>query len=60
MVPPDRDDTHYLADIVFDRRRKRDGERYFVEAPLFVAEVLDPARVEVDLAGKLPDYRTIP
>jgi Uma2 family endonuclease len=59
IVPPDRDDTFYIPDLVVDCARREPGQRY-LEEPRVIVEVLSDSTADRDRRAKLPDYRTIP
>jgi Uma2 family endonuclease len=54
--PPERNDTHWQADLVVNCRPRQPGEIY-VEAPTLVIEVLSPSTEATDRLLKLADYR---
>jgi Uma2 family endonuclease len=58
IVPPERVDSYYLADLVVTCAGLT-GQQ-FVAEPILIVEVLSPSTAATDRERKLPDYRTIP
>jgi Uma2 family endonuclease len=56
VVPPDRADTWYQADLVVTCTPLSPGARWFPE-PVLIAEVLSPSTSVHDFKTKLPDYQ---
>ena len=56
VVPPDRADTWYQADLVVTCTPLSSGARWFPE-PVLIAEVLSRPTIRHDFKTKLPDYR---
>jgi Uma2 family endonuclease len=52
-------ETLRYPDIVVDRAGGS-GKSYTASAPIFLAEVLSPSRVEIDLGDKVAEYLQIP
>jgi Uma2 family endonuclease len=59
IVPPDRADTWYQADLVVTCTPLSPGARWFPE-PVLIAEVLSPSTTVHDFRTKLPDYQRMP
>jgi Uma2 family endonuclease len=59
VVPPDRADTWFQADLVVTCAPLSPGARWFPE-PVLIAEVLSPSTTVHDLKTKLPDYQRMP
>jgi Uma2 family endonuclease len=59
VVPHDRADTWYQADLVVTCTPLSRGARWFPE-PVLIAEVLSPSTTMHDFKIKLPDYQRIP
>jgi Uma2 family endonuclease len=59
VVPPDRADTWYQADLVVTCTPLSPGARWFPE-PVLIAEVLSPSTTLHDFRTKLPDYQRMP
>ncbi|NBC31749.1 MAG: Uma2 family endonuclease [Alphaproteobacteria bacterium] len=59
IVPPDRNDSWYEADLVVSCAPAEHGQRYAPE-PVLIVEILSPSTEREDRTVKLPDYRRIP
>jgi Uma2 family endonuclease len=59
VIPADRADTWYQADLVVTCTPLPPGARWFPE-PVLIAEVLSPSTTVHDFETKLPDYQRIP
>jgi Uma2 family endonuclease len=59
VVPPDRADTWYQADLVVTCTSLSPGARWFPE-PVLIAEVLSRSTTAHDFRTKLPDYQRMP
>jgi Uma2 family endonuclease len=59
VVPPDRADTWYQADLVVTCTPLSPGARWFAE-PVLIAEVLSTATRAHDFKTKLPGYQRMP
>jgi Uma2 family endonuclease len=59
VIPPDRDDTFYLADLVVSCTPVAPGMAV-IPAPVVVIEALSPSTVEHDRGRKAYDYRCVP
>ncbi len=60
IVPPNRADTYYGADLAVTCRSTEIGERGITPDPILIVEVLSPSTERTDRRGKLPDYCAIP
>ena len=58
IVPPQRDNAYYHADLVVNCTPLRAGDPY-TRDPVLIIEVLSPSTESHDRKVKLPDYRTI-
>jgi Uma2 family endonuclease len=58
VVPPERDDTYYLADVAVSCTPTPATAQYLVD-PVLIVEVLSPSTAAHDRTQKLPDYRRI-
>jgi Uma2 family endonuclease len=58
VVPPDRDDTYYQADLLVTCVPPERGRRY-PPAPVLIAEVVSESTA-IDHGQKLDDYRQLP
>jgi len=59
VIPPDRDDAFYLADLVVSCTPVAPGMAAIPD-PVVVIEVLSPSTIEHDRGRKAYDYRRIP
>jgi Uma2 family endonuclease len=59
VVPADRTDTWYQADLVVTCTPLAPSARWFPE-PVLIAEVLSPSTTAHDFKTELPDYQRIP
>jgi Uma2 family endonuclease len=59
VVPHDRADSWYQADLVVSCTPLPAGARWFPE-PVLIAEVLSPSTTVHDFKTKLPDYQRVP
>jgi Uma2 family endonuclease len=58
VVPPERDDTYYQADVAVSCTPTPATAQYLVD-PVLIVEVLSPSTAAHDRTQKLPDYRRI-
>ena len=59
VVPPDRDDTWYVADLAVTCTRLEPGQQ-LLRDPVLIVEILSPSTIAVDRQEKIPEYRQIP
>jgi Uma2 family endonuclease len=59
VVPPDRDDTYYQADLLVTCVPPERGRQY-PAAPVLIAEVVSESTAILDHGQKLDDYRQLP
>jgi Uma2 family endonuclease len=59
VVPPDRDDTYYQADLLVTRAPPQRGRQH-PPAPVLIAEVVSQSTAILDRGQKLDDYRQLP
>jgi Uma2 family endonuclease len=59
VIPPDRDDTFYVADLVVSCTPLQ-AHTPTIPQPVVVIEVLSPSTIEHDRGRKAHDYRRIP
>jgi len=60
IVPPDRNNTFYEADLAVTCDPTDVGERCITPNPILIVEALSPSTKTKDFEKKLPDYKTIP
>ena len=58
IVPPDRNDTFFVADLVVTCSRYERGEQ-FLKEPILIIEILSPGTERHDRRVKVPAYRQI-
>ena len=58
VVPPDREDRYYQADIVVTCTPQPPDARPVAD-PILIVEVLSPSTADHDRGRKLPDYRRL-
>ena len=58
IVPPERGDSYYQADLTVTCTPGAPGDQ-FVAEPVLIVEVLSPSTAATDRDRKLPDYRRI-
>jgi Uma2 family endonuclease len=58
IVPPERGDSYYQADLAVTCTPGAPGDQ-FVAEPVLIVEVLSPSTAATDRDRKLPDYRRI-
>jgi Uma2 family endonuclease len=58
IVPPDRNDTFFVADLAVTCSRYQRGEQ-FLKEPILLVEILSPGTERHDRRIKVPAYRTI-
>src|SRR5438067_11125758 len=59
IVPLDRDDTFFVADLAVTCAPLARGQQMLSE-PLLIVEVLSPTTIAADRQEKIPEYRRIP